>query len=66
MKKHIHLNSEEKSLIWILIIVLIGLMIRSYGLYIRNQTIREAVLTGVTDSGYTISFEGEEHYYTFD
>ena len=66
MKKHIHLNSEEKSIIWILIIVLIGLMIRSYGLYIRNQTIHEAVLTGVTDSGYTISFEGEEHYYTFN
>lgn len=66
MKKHIHLNSEEKSLVRILIIVIIGLMIRSYGLFVRNQTIRAAELTSVTDSGYTISFEGEEHYYTFD
>ena len=66
MKKHIHLNSEEKSLIWILIIVIIGLLIRAYGLHVREQTIRAATLTGVTETGYTISFEGEEHYYTFD
>lgn len=58
-------NKEEKFIIRIIIIVIIGLMIRYYGLYVRNQTIRAATLTGVTETGYTISFEGEEHYYTF-
>ena len=58
-------NKEERFIIRILIIVLIGLMIRSYGLFVRNQTIRAATLTGVTETGYTISFGGEEHYYSF-
>ena len=66
MKKHIRLNSEERFMVKVLIIVLIGLMIRAYGLHVREQTIQSAELTGVTDSGYTLSFEGEEHYYTFD
>lgn len=58
-------NKEERFIIRILIIVLIGLMIRSYGLYIQKQTIQSAELTGVTETGYTISFAGEEHYYSF-
>ena len=60
------LNKEERFMVKVLIIVLIGLMIRGYGLHVRNQTILAAELTGVTDSGYSISFNGEEHYYTFD
>ena len=59
-------TKEEKFIALVLVTVIIGLMIRSYGLYVRNQTIQSAELTGVTGSGYTISFEGEEHYYTFD
>lgn len=59
-------TKEEKFMAKVLIIVIIGLMIRAYGLHVREQTIRAATLTGVTDSGYTLSFEGEEHYYTFD
>lgn len=59
------LNKEERFMVKVLIIILIGLMIRSYGLHVREQTIRAATLTGVTDSGYSISFEGEEHYYSF-
>lgn len=65
MKKHIRLNSEERFMVKVLIIVLIGLMIRAYGLHVREQTIRAATLTGVTESGYSISFYGEEHYYSF-
>ena len=30
-----------------------------------EQAILDAELTGVTDSGYTLSFNGEEHYYSF-
>ena len=59
-------NKEERFIIRIIIIVIIGLMVIGYGKFVRNQTIQSAELTGVTDSGYTISFEGEEHYYTFD
>ena len=58
-------NKEERFIIRILIIVLIGLMIRSYGLYVQKRTIQSAELTGVTETGYTISFAGEEHYYSF-
>ena len=58
-------NKEEKFIIRIIIIVIIGLMMIGYGKFVRNQTIRSAELTRVTDSGYSISFEGEEHYYSF-
>ena len=33
---------------------------------IRQQTIEEAVLVSSDESGYTISFGGELHSYTFD
>lgn len=59
-------NKEERFIIRIIITVIIGLMVIGYGKFVRNQTIQSAELTGVTDSGYTISFESEEHHYTFD
>ena len=58
-------NKEERFIIRIIIIVIIGLMVIGYGKFVRNQTIQSAKLTGVTETGYTISFNGEEHYYTF-
>lgn len=30
-----------------------------------NQAILDAELTGVSENEYTISFNGEEHYYSF-
>ena len=68
MKNRIHLNSEEKFLVRIIIIVLIGLMIRSYGLHVQKQTIESAELTSVTENGYYSHFGDGigEHYYTFD
>lgn len=59
-------NKEERFIALVFVTVLIGLMFVAYGNYIKKQTIQSAELTGVTDSGYSISFEGEEHYYTFD
>lgn len=59
-------NKEERFIIRIIITVIIGLMVIGYGKFVRNQTIRAATLTAVTENGYSISFEGEEHYYTFD
>ena len=58
-------TKEEKFIALVLVTVIIGLLIRAYGLHVREQTIRAATLTGVTDSGYTISYAGEEHYYSF-
>ena len=59
------LNKEERFIRNIIIVVIIGLMVIGYGKFVRNQTIRAAELTAVTENGYTISFEGEEHYYSF-
>ena len=58
-------NKEEKFIALTLVTVIIGLMFVVYGNYIKKQTIQSAELTGVTDSGYTISYAGEEHYYSF-
>ena len=33
---------------------------------VRDQTIKEAVLVSSDENGYTISFGGELHSYTFD
>ena len=59
------LNKEERFIRNIIIVVLIGLMFVAYGNYIKKQVIQSAELTGVTETGYTISFAGEEHYYSF-
>ena len=32
---------------------------------VRNQTIEEAILVSIDNDGYTLSFNGEEHYYSF-
>ena len=58
-------TKEEKFMAKVLIIVIIGLLIRAYGLHVREQTIRAAELMYVTETGYAISFNGEEHYYSF-
>ena len=60
------LNKEERFIRNIIIVVLIGLMFVAYGNFLKKQVIQSAELVGLTETGYTISFEGEEHYYTFD
>ena len=59
-------NKEERFIALTLVTVIIGLMFVAYGNYIKKQTIRAAELVRVTENGYYLSFEGEEHYYTFD
>ena len=58
-------TKEEKFIALVLVTVIIGLMVIGYGKFVRNQTIQSAELIGVTETGYTISFNGEEHYYSF-
>lgn len=60
------LTSEEKFLILIVLTVLIGLCIRWYGNFVRQNVIENVTLVESSDEHYILSFEGEEHYYTFD
>ena len=58
-------NKEERFIALVFVTVLIGLMFVAYGNYIKKQVIQSAELVGLTETGYTISFNGEEHYYSF-
>lgn len=60
------LTSEEKFLVLIALTVLIGLCIRWYGNFVRQDVIENITLVESSDEHYILSFEGEEHYYTFD
>lgn len=63
-------NKEEKFLIKLLVLVAIGMLFRGYGLWltdkVEQETIEKAVLVESNDKGYTLSFDGEEYWYTFD
>ena len=59
-------NKEERFIALVFVTVLIGLMFVAYGNFLKKQVIQSAELVGLTETGYIISFEGEEHYYTFD
>lgn len=62
-------TKEEKFIAKMVIIVVIGLLVRQYGLYIQNKTIESAKLYSVnqnTHTEYTIEFDGEYHNYTGD
>ena len=59
-------NKEERFIALVFVTVLIGLMFVAYGNFLKKQVIQSAELVGLTENGYTLSFEGEEHYYTFD
>lgn len=76
------LTSEEKFLVLIVLSVLIGLLVRGYGNWLiekttkevsievaettREQVIESAKLEEVYLNGYTISFDGESHKYSWD
>lgn len=60
------MKSEEKFIIRILVFVIIGLLFVGYGRYVQESTIESAVLTEINDSEYRISFDGEEHVYTWE
>lgn len=67
MKK---LNKETHFIFTLVLIALIGLAIRAYGLWLIKTTeqrmIESAILVESNEDGYTLSFNGEEYYYTFD
>ena len=60
-------TKEEKFLAKMVLVVVIGLLIRGYGLHVQQKTIESAQLISVnenTHSSYIISFDGDEHLYT--
>lgn len=60
-------TKEEKFLAKMVIVVLIGLLIRGYGLHVQQKTIESASLVSVnenTHQSYVLSFDGDEHLYT--
>ena len=63
-------NKETKFILTLIIIAIIGLVFRAYGLWLTNkveqQVIESAVLIESNEDGYTLSFDGEEYWYTFD
>lgn len=67
MKK---LNKETHFIFTLILIALIGLAIRAYGLWLIKTTeqrmIESAILVESNEDGYTLSFDGQEYWYTFD
>ena len=44
--------------------VVVCVLFVAYGQYVKAQTIKSAVLVECDDTGYVISFDGDEHIYT--
>ena len=65
-----HINKEEKFIISLIIIVLIGLgCVRFCNHLVEktiNETIENAVLVESNENGYTLNFYGREYNYSFD
>lgn len=65
-----HINKEEKFVIILVIIVVIGLTCVKFCNHLVektiDQTIKNAVLVESNESGYTLNFYGQEYNYSFD
>ena len=63
-------TKETKFIISLIIIAIIGMAVRAYGLWlterVEQQTIESAILVESNEDGYTLSFNGQEYWYTFD
>lgn len=64
------MKSEKKFIIRMVIFVAIGLIFVAYGKYVtktvREDTIKSAALVVTNEDGYVISFDGEEHAYSYE
>lgn len=65
-----HINKEEKFIISLIIIVLVGLgCVRFCNHLVEktiNETIENAVLVESNENGYVLNFYGQEYNYSFD
>lgn len=63
MKK---LNSEERFLIHILVLVAIGLMFIVYGHYMEKHIMQNLTIENVTENAVCINYGGEVHEYLYN
>lgn len=63
MKK---INSEERFLIRILILVTIGLMFVVYGHYMEKHIMQNLTIENVTENTVYVGYGGEVHYYSYN
>lgn len=65
-----HINKEEKFIISLIIIVILGLgCVRFCNHLVEktiNETIGNAVLVESNENGYVLNFYGQEYEYSFD
>ena len=65
-----HINKEEKFIITLIIIVLVGLSCVKFCNHLVektiNETIENAVLVESDENGYVLNFYGQEDEYSFD
>ena len=65
-----HISKEEKFIISLIIIVIIGLgCVRFCNRLVEktiDQTIKNVVLVESNENGYTLNFYGQEYNYSFD
>ena len=65
-----HINKEEKFIISLIIIVIIGLCCVRFCNHLVektiDQTIKNAVLVESNENGYVLNFYGQEYNYSFD
>lgn len=63
MKK---LNSEERFLVRVLALVIIGLMFVAYGHYMEKHIIENLTIENVTENSVTIGYDGDVYYYLYN
>ena len=65
-----HINKEEKFIISLIIIVILGLACVRFCNHLVektiDQTIKNAVLVESNENGYILNFYGQEYNYSFD
>ena len=65
-----HINKEEKFIITLITIVLVGLSCVKFCNHLVektiNETIENAVLVESDENGYVLNFYGQEYEYSFD
>lgn len=61
-----HINKEEKFIISLIIIVIIGLGCVRFCNHLVEKTIKNAVLVESNENGYILNFYGQEYNYSFD
>lgn len=65
-----HINKEEKFIISLIIIVIIGLGCVRFCNHLvektKNEMIENAILVTSDENGYVLEFEGEQYNYSFN